>query len=236
MCVQSKAGPDWAKHVEGIPNLFPLTYCVLAIPLPRSEQSIILQWSSSHPFQKSDHPVHWPATYSTGMDRSSEFSLLTTIEVWGNFVAPHHMVYYRIRISESGVAHCLCWLHAACPMESISQGASAGKIWELPGDIITSDTHILTIPHSTVLRNMASQHQTCKDTTDRRRRRTNRQSLCVASGDFNFAKRPFVLNYGIRSKACVSWPLSLATGSDTRTHPISVLWRISCLSLCFKLS
>ena len=83
-------------------------------------------------------------------------------------------------------------------MESISQGATARNIRELPGDIITLDTHILTAPHS-----MASQHHTCKDATDRRSGHANRQSLCVASGDFNFAKRSFVLNYGIRCKACV---------------------------------
>ena len=76
--------------------------------------------------------------------------------------------------SELGVAH---RLHGAGPMETISKGASAGKNCELPGDTKISDTHIQTVPHFTALRNMASQHQACKDTTDRRRRHTNRQSV-----------------------------------------------------------
>jgi len=48
-------------------------------------------------------------------------------------------------------------------------------------------------------------------------------SMVVASGDFNFAKRPFILGYGVRCNARVSWPLSLAIGNDTRTHSTSVL-------------
>ena len=88
---------------------------------------------------------------------------------------PHGVLTYTT--SESGVAHRLCWLHAACPVESISHGASSGKSRGLPGDTIISDPLVLTIPHITVLRDMASQHQTCTDTTDRRRRHANRQSV-----------------------------------------------------------
>jgi len=111
------------------------------------------------------------------MDHASEFSLLATTEARGNFVDPRPHGILPYTTSESGVAHGLCWLHAACPVESISHGASAGTSWELLEDTIISDIHILTIPHFTVLRNMASKHQTCKDTDDRRRRHTNRQSL-----------------------------------------------------------
>ena len=85
----------------------------------------------------------------------------------GQFVDPHPHGVLPYSTSESSVAHRLYWLHAACPVESLSHGASAGKNWELPGDAIISDIHLLAVPLSTVLRNIASQQQTCKDTIDR---------------------------------------------------------------------
>jgi len=92
--------------------------------------------------------------------------------------------------SESGVAHRVHRNSAACLVESISHGASAGKSRELPGGTIISDTHIMTMPHSTVFQNMASQHQTCKDTTDRRRRHINMQSLSAMRNKTTIVTNP----------------------------------------------
>ena len=57
----------------------------------------------------------------------------------------------------------------------------------------------------------------------------------VTSGDFNFAKRSFILSCGLRSKACVSWTLSLVTEMTRAPTPHSFLGRISGLPLHLKL-
>jgi len=48
------------------------------------------------PFQDSVHPSHGSEIHSTGLDRSSEFSLLTTTEAPVNFVdpRPHYILPY----------------------------------------------------------------------------------------------------------------------------------------------
>ena len=67
---------------------------------------------------------------------------MATTEAWGKFVNPLPQDVLPYTTSESGVAHRLYRNHAACPVESISHGPTAGKIRELPGGTIISDTLI----------------------------------------------------------------------------------------------
>jgi len=56
------------------------------------------------------------------------------------------------------------------------------------------------------------------------------------TGYFNFAKRPLVLSFGVRSKVCLCRGLlSLATGNDTCTHCTSDLGENFYLPLCYKI-
>jgi len=72
-----------------------------------------------------------PQHISTRMEHPSEFSFLANVEARGNSVDPRPHGVLPYTRPESSVAHQLCRLHAARPLESISHGASAGKNWEL---------------------------------------------------------------------------------------------------------
>jgi hypothetical protein len=68
------------------------------------------------------------------------------------------------------------------------------------------------------------------------KQKCNSRWTSAATGDFNFAKPPFVLSYGVRSKVCLCRGLlSLATGNNTCTHCTFVLGENFCLPLCYKL-
>jgi hypothetical protein len=58
-----------------------------------SEGADFWRWTAS---QNSDHPSHGLEIHSTGVDRTSEFSLLATTEAPGNFVdpRPHDILPY----------------------------------------------------------------------------------------------------------------------------------------------
>ena len=61
-----------------------------------------------------------------------------------------------------------------------------------------------------------------------------RAGRCVASGDFNFAKGPFILNSGVRCKVCVVAFATRHRRQHNHQPHIPFLGRSSCLPLCFK--